>query len=156
MREGGPPCSGFIDVSAGRAASSFRRIAPSPGWGRATTRGAQRMLDDLALGRPVELVEAHAIRPAAVEHLVAPHDLGDGLDVVGGLVDVELDRDAIAHLARRRRDDARAVGSEVDRPGAEPAAAAGRAAPREDIYRDAHGRAALRGPAILGKPPPHD
>ena len=76
--------------------------------------------------------------------------------MVGGLVDVELELEAVAHLARRGRDDARAVGGEVDRAGPEPGTAVRRSAPREEVHGDADGDAALGRSAILGEDPAHD
>src|SRR6476469_109505 len=129
MQEGGPPCPGFIDARAARAASSVRRIAGSPRRGRAATGGPERVLDDLPLRRSVDLLEPHAIGEAPVRRLLLPHDLGQGLDVIRRLVDVELDLDPVADLARRRRDDACAVARDVDRPGPEAGPAALGAAP---------------------------
>jgi hypothetical protein len=61
------------------------------------------VLDDLPLRRSVDLLEPHAIGEAPVRRLVLPHDLGQGLDVIRRLVDVELDLDSVADLARGRR-----------------------------------------------------
>ena len=78
------------------------------------------------------------------------------LDVVGGLVDVELDLEAVAHshawdVMMRAPSAARSIV-----PARKPAAAAGRPAPGQDVHRDAHGGPALGGPAILGEDPAHD
>ena len=79
--------------------------------GRALGRAAlgalagQRVVDDLALRRPVEAVEAQAVCPAVVADHVRPHHLGDACHPVGGLVDVELDVDAVARHERAVGDD---------------------------------------------------
>ena len=88
-------------------------------------------------GSPGRPCRPHALGPAPVQRLILPQISGGGIDVIGRLVDVELDLDPVADLARCRRDDARAVGREVDRPRTEAAAAALGAAPGEDFRRDA-------------------